>query len=127
MIDAAVDAAVRQAERALYDTMIAKDLDALAGLLSKDLAYVHSTGVVETKAEYLAAVDRSLYAYKKIESRRPVIVHYGETAIMHGIVDMWVATDGGPVEQLCLRFVLVWVREDGRWRLMLRQTTRLPG
>ena len=126
MTDPAIDKEIRAAERALYDAMIGKRLDALADLLSKKLAYVHSTGVVETKAEYLAALDRSLYAYQRIESRQPVIVQYGQTAIMHGVVDMWVATDGGPVEKLSLRFVLVWVQEEGRWRLMLRQTTRMP-
>ena len=127
MTDQVMEIEIRAAERALYDAMIAKDIDALRELLSEDLAYVHSTSVVETKAEYLAAVDRSLYAYEKIESRNPTIVHRGVTAVMHGIVDMWVATDGGPVETLHLQFVLVWMQEGGRWRLMLRQTTRMPG
>jgi ketosteroid isomerase-like protein len=126
MTEATQELELRTAERALYDAMIRKDLVALAELLSSDLAYVHSTGVVESKDEYLAAVKRSLYAYQRIESRNPAIKRYGAAATTRGIVDMWVATDGGAVEQLALQFVLIWETEAGRWRMVHRQTTRIP-
>lgn len=107
--------------------MIANDGAALAALTSDDLVYVHSTAVAETKAEWLAGVARGLYDYRTIESRGVTIKSYSDAAVMHGIVDMAVATGGKPVELLHLQFVLVWVREAARWRLLLRQTTRIPG
>jgi hypothetical protein len=61
-----------------------------------------------------------------ISSRNVTIKSYGEAAVMHGIVDMSIATGGGRDEMLHLQFVLVWAREAGRWRLTLRQTTRIP-
>jgi uncharacterized protein (TIGR02246 family) len=124
---AAVEQEIRHAESKLYEAMIANDGAALAALTSHDLVYVHSTSVPETKAEWLAGVARGRYDYKTIESRGVTIKTYGEVAVMHGIVDMSVATGGRPDERLHLQFVLVWVREAGRWRLMLRQTTRIPG
>lgn len=127
MMSAAAEQEIRDAERKLYDAMIANDGEALAGLTSADLAYVHSTAVVETKTAWLAGVKRGLYDYRTIESRGVTIKVYGNTAVMHGIVDMEVSTDKGPVVLLHLQFVLIWVREEGRWRLMLRQTTRMSG
>lgn len=122
-----VEQDIREAESKLYQAMIANDGAALAALTSADLAYVHSTAVVESKAEWLAGCARKLYDYKSITSRGVTIKVYGDAAVMHGIVDMSVATDGRPVELLHLQFVLIWVREAGQWRLMLRQTTRIPG
>ena len=122
-----VDQEIRKAESKLYQAMIDNDEQALAALTSRDLAYVHSTAVVESKDEWLAGVKRGLYDYRTIKSRGVTIKVYGEAAVMHGIVDMEVATDGGPVLLLHLQFVLIWVREAGAWRLMLRQTTRIPG
>jgi hypothetical protein len=40
---------IRKREDALYAAMTALDYAALGGLLSDDLSYVHSTGVVESK------------------------------------------------------------------------------
>ncbi len=122
----AVETEIRRAESALYEAMIANDGAALAALTSDDLVYVHSTSVAETKAKWLAGVARGLYDYKAIKSRGVTIKRYGEAAVMHGIVDMSVSTSGASVELLHLQFVLVWVKEAGRWRLMLRQTTRIP-
>jgi ketosteroid isomerase-like protein len=122
----AVENEIRKAERALYEAMIANDGPALAALASDDLVYVHSTAVAETKDEWLAGVARGHYDYKAISSRGVKIKAYGEAAVMYGIVDMSVATGGGPDEMLHLQFVLVWAREAGRWRLTLRQTTRIP-
>jgi hypothetical protein len=62
-------AAVRAAERALYDAQIAGDVAALRALLADDLVYIHSTGVAETRDEYLAGVTARLYEYGTIESR----------------------------------------------------------
>ena len=117
---------LRNAERALYDAMIANDGAALAALTSEDLVYVHSTGVEETRAEWLAGVARGHYDYASIESRDVTVHRFGEAAFMHGMVEMAVATGGGPVESLRLRFVLLWAKEAGRWRLLLRQATRIP-
>jgi hypothetical protein len=45
--------AVREAERALYRAMVAKDFAAIGKMLARDCLYVHSTAVAESKARYL--------------------------------------------------------------------------
>ena len=120
------DIDIRAAEAALYRAMIAKDIAALDTILADDACYIHSPGFAENKAEYLAGVNRGLYDYAAITSRNVTIKVLGDTAVMHGLVEMKVSETGKPRDLLHLLFTLVWVR-DGAWRLFLRQATRVPG
>jgi hypothetical protein len=38
---------------------------------------------------------------------------------------MIVATGGSPAVMMKLLFVLVWTKQDGQWRLSLRQSTNI--
>jgi len=118
---------IRDAESRLYRAMIANDGAALDALTSSELAYVHSTAVVESKTEWLAGVKRGLYDYREIKSHGVTIKVSGDLAVMYGVADFFMSTDQRPLETLHLQFTLVWVREAGQWRLLLRQTTRIPG
>jgi ketosteroid isomerase-like protein len=119
------EAAVRNAESALYEAMVAGDLGGLDRILSADLIYVHSTGVAENKAEYLARVQASHYDYDSIASRDVTVRVRGDLAVMNGSLDMSVATGGSPAVMMKLLFVLVWTKLDGQWRLSLRQSTNV--
>jgi ketosteroid isomerase-like protein len=124
--DAALASEIVEVERTLYRAMIAKDIATLERLLAADLVYVHSPGFSESRAEYLRAVQSKVYDYKAIESRDVRIQAQGDLAVEDGLVDMSVATGGGAVEHIHLFFVLVWVRQQGSWRLALRHATRMP-
>jgi len=119
------DIEIRAAEAALYRAMIEKDIAALDKILGDDVHYIHSPGFAENKAEYLAGVKKGVYDYAAITSRDVTIKVLGDTAIMHGLVEMKVSQTGKPRDLLHLLFTLVWVR-DGAWRLFLRQATRVP-
>ena len=119
-------AEISSAEGALYAAMIAKDFVVLRELLAPDLFFVHSTGVAETRDEYLAGVAAGWYEYESIVSRDPRIRIDNDTAVVDGLVDMKVGVAGKPRDLLHLLVVLVWVRTSGRWRLYLRQATRIP-
>ena len=113
-------------EQSLYRAMIGRDFATLRGLLSDDVSYMHSTGVAESKAQYLAGVADGLYEYERIESRGVRIHMYRETAVETGVVEMSVGATGEPKATLRLLFTLVWVKQGGRWQLLLRQATRIP-
>jgi ketosteroid isomerase-like protein len=117
---------VLAAERRLYDAMSAKDFTALEQVLHPDLSYVHSTAVVETRTGYLTGVAAGLYEYGPIASRDARVRVDGDTAVSYGIVAMNVGAAGQPKDLLHLIYTLVWARQDGRWRLLVRQATRLP-
>jgi hypothetical protein len=113
-------------ERRLYDAQIASDTAAIAPFLSADLRYLHSTGVAETRAEYLAGVDDRLYEYGRIASRDVRLHVCEDLAIQDGAVDMTVSAHGAPKKLIHLLFCLVWRREGAEWRLLYRQATRIP-
>lgn len=123
---AAEEGEIRAAEAEFYRAMVARDFPALSRILGEALVYVHSTGVAETKAEYLAGVDKRLYVYETIASRSVRIAVDGGTAVMTGICDMKVGAADRPPAMTHLLFVLVWRRHDGAWRLDYRQATRIP-
>ncbi|MFI5013698.1 MAG: nuclear transport factor 2 family protein [Hyphomicrobiales bacterium] len=111
------------AEQAPYRAMLAHDFDALRSLLADDLVYIHSTGIAESKEAYLAGLAAGLYEYGKIDSRQVKCWGGGEVAVQTGNVDMSVGERGAPKQRLSLLFTLAWRREDGNWRLALRQLT----
>ena len=117
---------VRQTERALYDAMIARDFAALEQLLAPDLVYVHSTGIAESRASYLAGVSRGLYEYERIDSRDVKVRGNSAILLQHGICDMRVGAKGTPAALIHLLFVLVWTRSPAGWQLLHRQATQLP-
>lgn len=119
-------AAVRAAEQALYRAQVAKDFAALERLLAADLAYVHSTAVSESKAEYLKGVADRLYDYETIASRDTRVRVHGNVALIDGICTMRVGRRGSAFETIDLMFVLAWVEEGGAWRLSHRHATRMP-
>ena len=119
-------AEVLRAEQDLYRAMVADDRAALAALIGEDVVYVHSTAVAESRDEYFAGLDQGLYEYEAVSSRDVRVRAYGDTALTDGICDMRVGAQGQPAVLIHLRFVLAWVRSDGRWRLVHRHATRIP-
>jgi ketosteroid isomerase-like protein len=113
-------------EQRLYAAQVAGVSAAIAPMLSADLRYLHSTGVAETRSEYLAGVDERLYEYGRIDSRDTRLVASGDLAIQDGVVDMTVSARGAPKHLIHLLFCLVWRREAGAWTLLYRQATRIP-
>lgn len=118
--------AIVDREDALYQAMIALDYAALADLLSEDLSYIHSTGVVESKAAYLDGLRDGLYEYAsvtRVDSKTSV---YPGVAFTTGMIDMDVGAKGSAKNVIRLQHVLIWREEAAVWRLLLRQATRIP-
>ncbi len=115
-------------EHTLYRAMVERDFHTLRSLLADDLWYVHSTGVVESKAEYLAALANGRYEYERVASTDVAIEVHGDVAVATGEVQMSVSAAGEPKALVRLLFTLLWVKQAERWQLRLRQATRIqPG
>jgi hypothetical protein len=117
---------ILERERALYRAQVAGSVEELKPMLGADLVYIHSTGVAESKEDYLAGVADGLYEYGSIESRDTRLQVFADLAIMNGIVDMTVSAHGAAKQLIHLLFCLVWVRQNGAWLLDFRQATRMP-
>lgn len=113
-------------ERDLYRAQVDGSVAAIEPFLSTDLRYLHSTGVAETRGEYLAGVAGGLYEYGRIESRNVRLNVSEDLAIQDGFVDMTVSAHGARKTLIQLLFCLVWRREGAQWKLLYRQATRIP-
>ena len=110
----------------LYRAQVAGSVPDIDPMLSADLRYLHSTGVAETRSQYLKGVADRLYEYGEIKSRKVRLNVSEDLAIQDGIVDMTVSVRGAPKTLIHLLFCLVWRREGAQWKLLYRQATRIP-
>jgi hypothetical protein len=117
---------IAERETELYRAMLAFDYPALDGLLSDEVSYIHSTAVVETKAEYFAGMRAGLYEYGAIGILSTRTQMFEGVAMTSGVMEMVVGANGSEKGTIRLQHVLVWRLEAGTWRLLLRQATRIP-
>jgi hypothetical protein len=117
---------IADCEAELYRAMLAFDYPALDGVLSDEVSYIHSTGVVETKAEYFAGMRDGLYEYGAIRILSARTQMFDGVAMTSGVMEMLVGAKGSEKSTIRLQHVLIWRLEAGTWRLLLRQATRIP-
>jgi hypothetical protein len=113
-------------EQQLYRAQVTGAVAEIAPMLSTDLRYLHSTGVAESRGEYLAGVKDGQYEYGEIASRDVRLTVSEDLAIQDGVVGMTVGAHGAAKTLIQLLFCLVWRREGAQWRLVYRQATRIP-
>ena len=117
--------AARKAQADRFGALVKGDVDAVAGMLSDDLIYTHSNSKVETKAEFVGLLKSGHYQYRSIVPKDAVVRVYGDTAVINAYADIEVTTAGQPLS-LKLRFIEVWVKQGGAFKLVAWQSTRLP-
>jgi ketosteroid isomerase-like protein len=115
---------VKKAETDWINAVKANDLKALDGILATDLVYTHSTGLIESKQQYLNKLKTGDQKYASIEHSGMRVQTFGTTGIITGKVRMTGATKGVPFDNQLL-MIHVWVKNAGRWQLVAHQTTRV--
>lgn len=121
-----IDAVIGR-EEDFYAALTASDVDKLDAIISDGLqAFVHSTGVVDSKADYLARVKTGRYAHGRITRLGGETRLFGDAAVTIGMIDLAARSPGTPHVTMRLQQVLVWAREPAGWRLVQRQATRMP-
>jgi len=117
--------AVLAAQDARIAATIRGDVAALGAMMTDDLTYTHSSGVTETKAEFLDALRSGKHVYKVIDAPgRRVRVH-GDSAVVSGPCHV-VVEPGGRRTEIDLYFSELYVKQGGAWRWALWHSTRLP-
>jgi len=115
---------IRAAESNWINAVKAGDKDSLEKILSPDLVYTHSTGVVENRQEYISSLTDSTQKYASIEYESPLIRTYKEAAVLTGVVHMTGSRKGVPFDNR-LRLLHVWIQKPSGWELVAHQTTRI--
>ena len=119
-------AAVLAAEDARFAAMVAGDDEAMRRAFSPDLAYVHSTGRVESRDQLIETIRSGRLRYEAVEPlERDVGFPDSGTAVVRGRAHVRARAGDAPVD-MHLRYLAVYVREEGAWRLRDWQSLREP-
>ena len=121
----AAEADVLAVQRQRFDAMVQNDFAALDAILRDDMTYAHSSGVTDTKAQFIDSLRSGRTRYLSIEARDVAVRIHGETALTTGTSRVRIRNANGE-QAFTLRFLDVYVRDGGRWRQAAWQSTRLP-
>jgi len=121
--ESADEAAVGKAIDDLTKAMMAADKAKLEALTADQLSYGHSSGKVETKAEFVAAIADKKTIFKSITLSNPSVAVVGNNAIARHIFAAEVEA-GGQASSPKIGVMQVWVKDGGNWKLLARQAFR---
>lgn len=122
---AAVVAQVLAAEDARFAAMVQAEPARLRPWLAADLYYVHSTGAVEGRDEFLAAIGSHRVRYHAIEPiEREVVPLSRSAALVRGVARITVSASGAPLD-LRIRYLALYGRSGGIWQLRAWQSLQL--
>jgi ketosteroid isomerase-like protein len=116
---------ILEIENQRIQAMIAGDLATLERLLADDLSYVHSTGQVESKQEFLARLKSGDLKYRAMPREEVKVRILGCAAIVTGKAKADVESKGLKLS-FPMRFTDIYVKRAERWQLIAWQSTRMP-
>jgi hypothetical protein len=124
--NAEAEGSVLAAEDARTAAMVAADGQAMRRWLAEDLAYVHSTGAVESRDGLIEAIEGGKLRYLAIEpSERRVVFSGPDAAHVIGLARIH-ARAGPATVDFRARYLAIYGRSGGAWRLRAWQSLRLP-
>lgn len=122
--ESADDAAVTKAVADLTAAMIAADKPKLEALVADQLSYGHSSGKLETKAQFVDVVSSKKTIYKSINLTDMKISVVGNDAIVRHTWDS-VSESDGKSNTAHIGVLQVWAKQDGKWKLLARQAFKI--
>lgn len=109
-----------------YEAMCTADTDALNDILHRDFYYTHSSGRVESKTSYIAAIASGAVRYSNPRTSETVYQQYAKTILMRGIMQLDCHARNDRHVALKNVFTAIWVKETGDWQLVSWSSTHRP-
>ena len=116
------ESAVSAAVEALRKATIAADKSALEKLTAAELSYGHSSGRVETKAEFIEALVSGKSGFSAIELAGQTVNVVDKIAIVHHVFNATRRKEGDKVKLFNLT---IWMQQQDQWKLLARQAAKL--
>ena len=116
-------AAVKAVEIARFASTVAGDSTAVGKVLADDLEYCHSSGVCETKAEYMEMMTSGKRKYVALVPTVNSVRMFADVALVSGTATVTVSTDGKS-QDIHIGFTDVYVWRDQRWQMTSWRSTK---
>jgi len=115
---------VKAAVEALRVAMVDANKSALENLTASDLSYGHSSGQIENKHEFVEKIVTGKSDFTRIDLEDQTIKVSGDVAIVRHKLKGETNNDG-KTGAVSLGVLLVWQKQDGKWRLLARQAVKI--
>lgn len=112
-----VEHTIRQLDNERIQAQIGADAVALDRIHADDFIGVGPSGTVRTKAQVISDFTSGDLKFQSISTDEVQVRVYGNTAVETGLSTMS-GQDRGKAVPRDTRFTRVWVRQQGRWRLV---------
>lgn len=122
---AALVAALHEAERRLQAAVRAGDVETLDLLLDDRVVYTGPDGRSLTKAEDLAAHRSRTLAVEVFDQQDLQVTVVGSTGVTH-VLALLQGTAGGQPFTARLRYTRTWVHADDTWRILAAHASSVP-
>ena len=109
--------AVREVDKERIQAQINADAAALDRIYADDFIGVGPSGTVRNKAQVIADFTSGSLKFQSITTDDVQVRVYGNTAVETGLSTM-TGQDKGKTVPSDTRFTRVWVKQQGRWRLV---------
>ncbi|MBL0358222.1 MAG: nuclear transport factor 2 family protein [Chitinophagaceae bacterium] len=97
----------------------AGNIDPIEDLFDDELVFVHITGNITTKKEWISQLRSKSFVYNKIKLKEASVKVYGSTAVLVGNATFTV--NGGSVYPLV--YTEVYTKKNNQWKLVNLHTT----
>ena len=105
--------------------MADKDIAKLNNLICKDLIYTHSSARLDTKASLIGAMETGATVYTSVVPSDVKALDLGDAVVLTGAAQISIEANGAP-RSFGVRFTDVYQNQNGSWRLVAWQSTKLP-
>ncbi|RZK52970.1 MAG: nuclear transport factor 2 family protein [Pedobacter sp.] len=105
--------------------LISGERTALENIAAEDLSYGHSSGKLQSRAEFVEAIANGSSDFVSIEFKNQTVKVTGKTALVRHELHAK-TNDGGKPGEVHLGILLVWQKQGREWKLLGRQAFKLP-
>jgi hypothetical protein len=111
-------------EDARYAAQTSNDFAAMEKLFGDELVYIHSSGIVDGKKEYIEGMRSGRVKYRSMRRSGETLRDYGCVAIITGTANFDVTVEGKEIS-VELRFTTTWAKRESGIQFIGWQATRV--
>jgi ketosteroid isomerase-like protein len=117
---------IKQAEKEWASAVVKKDYAVLDRVLADDLAYTHSNGRLDSKADYIESLRNGKQTYDAAEHQSiDVRLISKDVALVRARLRMTAASAGQTATPADFSVLRVYQLKNGRWQMVGHQSARL--
>jgi ketosteroid isomerase-like protein len=119
-----VEQAILILEQEWDDALIKSDHASLDRIYADALIYTHSNGAVDDKATYIGNIKSGVTKYESMKRDQIKVSVYGDTALVNCHWQVHSIAHGKKITTDA-RYLHVYVKQKGQWRMVAHQATRI--